>query len=53
MEMNLGNFELAELGVAAGHGRIKQETFFNITNTVGFARFTQCKLTLLNDLIIY
>ena len=45
MEINLGNFALAELGVAAGHGRIKQQTFFTITNLIGFSRFTEYLIT--------
>ncbi|KAI5474806.1 pre-rrna processing protein [Pseudohyphozyma bogoriensis] len=43
VELELGQFALDPIGVAAGHGRIKQETFFRITNETGFARFTQCK----------
>lgn len=41
-ELHLGSFALAPIGVAAGHGRIKQQTRFNITNEPAFARFTQC-----------
>jgi hypothetical protein len=42
-ELLLGSFLLAPIGVAAGHGRIKQQTGFNITNLPAFARFTQCE----------
>lgn len=41
-ELELGQFALARIGVAAGHGRIKQQTVFNITNEPAFARFTEC-----------
>lgn len=46
-ELQLGHFELAEIGVAAGHGRIKQLTTFVIDDQPGFARFTECELLLL------
>lgn len=44
-ELNLGQFELATIGVANGHGRVKQETFFNITNQDAFGRFTEYLIT--------
>ena len=44
-EIELGNLVLAPLGVAAGHGRIKQLTRFNITDAAGFARFTEYLIT--------
>jgi len=42
-ELNLGHFDLARIGVAAGHGRIKQLTQFQIDDEPAFARFTECK----------
>jgi hypothetical protein len=44
-ELFLGQFPLARIGVAAGHGRIKQQTLFNITNEPAFARFTEFLIT--------
>jgi hypothetical protein len=41
-ELHLGHFELARIGVAAGHGRIKQLTEFIIDDEPAFARFTEC-----------
>lgn len=41
-ELHLGQFALEPIGVAAGHGRIKQQTNFQILNEAGFARFTEC-----------
>ncbi|WFD44515.1 hypothetical protein MPSI1_003183 [Malassezia psittaci] len=40
-EVQLGHFDLDYIGVAAGHGRIKQETLFHIDDTAMFALFTQ------------
>lgn len=42
-EIRLGSFPLEYIGVAAGHGRIKQLTNFVIEDEAGFARFTQCQ----------
>lgn len=44
-ELELGQFNLARIGVAAGHGRIKQQTQFNISNEPAFARFTEYLIT--------
>ncbi|GAA5969858.1 hypothetical protein JCM21900_004182 [Sporobolomyces salmonicolor] len=44
-ELHLGHFELARIGVAAGHGRIKQQTEFVIDDQPGFARFAQYLIT--------
>lgn len=44
VELNLGHFDLARIGVAAGHGRIKQLTEFQIDDEPAFARFTECEL---------
>lgn len=41
-EIRLGSFPLEYIGVAAGHGRIKQLTNFQIEDEAGFSRFTQC-----------
>jgi hypothetical protein len=43
-ELRLGRFALEPIGVAAGHGRIKQLTEFIIEDEAGFARFTECTL---------
>lgn len=42
-ELHLGQFDMAYIGIAAGHGRIKQQTEFQIINEPGFARFTECE----------
>ncbi|KAL8287086.1 hypothetical protein RQP46_004092 [Phenoliferia psychrophenolica] len=44
-EMHLGHFRMDYIGVAAGHGRIKQETMFYIDNVEGFARFSEYLIT--------
>ncbi|GAA5937070.1 uncharacterized protein JCM15063_000146 [Sporobolomyces koalae] len=44
-ELHLGHFNLAYIGVAAGHGRIKQQTEFNIDDEPAFARFTEYLIT--------
>lgn len=43
-ELQLGHFALEPIGVAAGHGRIKQLTEFIIDDLEGFSRFTECAL---------
>lgn len=43
VELHLGSFPLAPIGVAAGHGRIKQQTRFKINDTAAFSRFTECE----------
>lgn len=40
-EVELGRFPLDRVGIAAGHGRIKQLTRFNITDLQGFTEFTE------------
>ena len=40
-ELTLGHFPLERIGVAAGHGRLKQLTRFNITDLAGFTEFTK------------
>ena len=40
-EVQLGHFPLERIGVAAGHGRIKQITRFNITDVPSFTEFTK------------
>ncbi|GAA5861436.1 hypothetical protein JCM5353_007312, partial [Sporobolomyces roseus] len=45
VELNLGHFDLARIGVAAGHGRIKQLTEFQIDDEPAFARFTEYLIT--------
>lgn len=42
-ELQLGHFALEPIGVAAGHGRIKQQTNFIIDDLPGFTRFTECE----------
>lgn len=42
-EIQLGHFALEPIGVAAGHGRIKQLTEFVIDDLPGFSRFTECE----------
>ncbi|GAA6063179.1 hypothetical protein JCM10212_003114 [Sporobolomyces blumeae] len=44
-ELHLGHFDLAMIGVAAGHGRIKQQTEFFIDDEPAFARFTEYLIT--------
>ena len=44
-EVQLGHFDLDYIGVAAGHGRIKQKTVFHIDDTDMFALFTQYMIT--------
>ncbi|GAA5914535.1 uncharacterized protein JCM6883_003197 [Sporobolomyces salmoneus] len=44
-ELHLGHFDLARIGVAAGHGRIKQLTQFSIDDEPAFARFTEYLIT--------
>lgn len=44
-EVELGNFRLDYIGVAAGHGRIKQVTKFNIQDQEMFGLFTQFMIT--------
>lgn len=44
-EVNLGHFELARIGVANGHGRVKQSTTFVITNQPAFGRFAEFLIT--------
>lgn len=43
-ELQLGHFALEPIGVAAGHGRIKQLTEFIIDDLPAFSRFTECTL---------
>ncbi|GAA5951249.1 hypothetical protein JCM3765_002422 [Sporobolomyces pararoseus] len=45
VELHLGHFDLARIGVAAGHGRIKQLTQFSIDDEPAFARFTEYLIT--------
>ncbi|CDR88214.1 uncharacterized protein SPSC_03875 [Sporisorium scitamineum] len=40
-EVNLGQFRLDYIGAAAGHGRIKQATEFEIHNVDGFGEFAK------------
>ncbi|CAO1639236.1 unnamed protein product [Sympodiomycopsis kandeliae] len=40
-EVHLGTMNLDYIGVAAGHGRIKQATTFQITDEEGFAEFAK------------
>lgn len=49
VELHLGHFALEHIGVAAGHGRIKQLTQFVIDDERGFARFTECESGCLLD----
>lgn len=44
-ELHLGQFPLEPIGVANGHGRIKQLTEFQILDEPGFARFTEYLIT--------
>ncbi|WFD23341.1 hypothetical protein MEQU1_002030 [Malassezia equina] len=44
-ELELGVFPLDRVGVAAGHGRLKQLTIFNITNQQAFGEFTKFMVT--------
>ncbi|WFC96532.1 hypothetical protein MBRA1_003193 [Malassezia brasiliensis] len=44
-EVQLGHFDLDYIGVAAGHGRIKQKTVFHIDNQEMFALFTKYMIT--------
>ena len=44
-EVQLGHFDLDYVGVAAGHGRIKQKTTFRIDDTEMFALFTKYLIT--------
>ncbi|WFC96531.1 hypothetical protein MBRA1_003192 [Malassezia brasiliensis] len=44
-EVQLGHFDLDYVGVAAGHGRIKQKTVFHIDDTEKFALFTRYMIT--------
>ncbi|SCV70806.1 BQ2448_3568 [Microbotryum intermedium] len=44
-ELQLGHFQLDRIGVAAGHGRIKQQTTFVIDDVPGFSRFAQYLIT--------
>ncbi|KAL8277420.1 hypothetical protein RQP46_010142 [Phenoliferia psychrophenolica] len=44
-ELLLGRFSLEPIGVAAGHGRIKQLTEFYILDLHGFGRFAQFLIT--------
>lgn len=44
-ELHLGQFPLAPIGVANGHGRIKQLTEFTILDLPGFTRFTEFLIT--------
>ena len=45
-ELYIGQMALSHIGIAAGHGRIKQSTEFKILDAVGFARFAECALLL-------
>lgn len=40
-EIHLGTFNLAQIGAAAGHGRVKQATTFYITDEAGFGTFAK------------
>ncbi|KAJ1033702.1 hypothetical protein NDA13_001683 [Ustilago tritici] len=40
-EINIGQFNLAYIGAAAGHGRIKQATNFEIKDVAGFGEFAK------------
>ncbi|GAA6057282.1 hypothetical protein JCM3770_004534 [Rhodotorula araucariae] len=44
-EIQIGHFALERIGVAAGHGRIKQQTTFFIDDREGFAEFAQYLIT--------
>ncbi|BGP44010.1 hypothetical protein JCM10449v2_008067 [Rhodotorula kratochvilovae] len=44
-EIQIGHFALERIGVAAGHGRIKQQTQFVIDDREGFAEFAQYLIT--------
>ncbi|SGY79107.1 BQ5605_C008g05044 [Microbotryum silenes-dioicae] len=44
-ELQIGHFQLDRIGVAAGHGRIKQQTTFVIDDVPGFSRFAQYLIT--------
>ncbi|GJN94719.1 hypothetical protein Rhopal_007810-T1 [Rhodotorula paludigena] len=44
-EIQIGHFALERIGVAAGHGRIKQQTQFLIDDQEGFAEFAQFLIT--------
>ena len=44
-EIQIGHFALERIGVAAGHGRIKQQTTFYIDDQAGFAEFAQYLIT--------
>lgn len=44
-ELNLGQFELARIGVANSHGRVKQSTTFVINNQPAFGRFAEYLIT--------
>ncbi|WFD26547.1 hypothetical protein MNAN1_001530 [Malassezia nana] len=44
-EVQLGTFPLARIGVAAGHGRLKQLTHFTITDQEAFVEFTKYMVT--------
>ncbi|KAL8279026.1 hypothetical protein RQP46_008484 [Phenoliferia psychrophenolica] len=44
-EMHIGQFSLDYIGVAAGHGRIKQKTHFKILDQAGFGRFAEFLIT--------
>ncbi|WFD32817.1 hypothetical protein MSPP1_003868 [Malassezia sp. CBS 17886] len=44
-EVVLGHFDLDYIGIAAGHGRIKQRTTFQINDRADFSLFTQYLIT--------
>ncbi|CEH17102.1 Protein of unknown function DUF3712 [Ceraceosorus bombacis] len=44
-ELHLGSMELARIGAAAGHARVKQATTFNIADEAGFGRFSEYLVT--------
>ncbi|BGP00846.1 hypothetical protein RTBOTA2_002159 [Rhodotorula toruloides] len=44
-EIQIGHFNLDYIGVAAGHGRIKQQTKFFIDDEPGFTEFAQYLIT--------
>jgi hypothetical protein len=44
-ELHLGQFELAPLGAAAGHAKVKQLTQFNIMDEEGFGEFAEFLVT--------
>lgn len=52
-EIHIGSMPFAPIGVANGHGRIKQLTQFTIRDQAGFGRFAQCTFLNLKMVFIY